>query len=56
MCMSVCLHGQTCTSCIPSAPRGQNEASDLLELDLHLVVSYHICAVNRPWLLCKNGK
>jgi hypothetical protein len=43
-----------CTPCVLSALGGQREASDLLELELQMVVSDHVGAGNQTWVFYEN--
>lgn len=45
MSMSVCLHIYLCTSCMPSAFRGQKRLLDLLQLESPVVVSLQMCVL-----------
>lgn len=36
--------------------RGQKKASDTLELELQIVMSCYVGAVNQTWVLCKSSK
>lgn len=48
--MHVCL----CTTCLSGAYRGQKRASDLLGLQLQMVVSCHMGAGNQTQVFGKN--
>lgn len=54
--MCVCMH-----ACIPSmcvqwkACRGEERASDPIELEIKMTVSHHVSAKNRTAVLCKEN-
>jgi hypothetical protein len=41
-----CLHVVICTMCIPCASKGQKKVLGTLELELQMVVDYHVGALN----------
>lgn len=45
ICMHVCLG----TTCMPSAHRSQKKVLDALELELGMVVRYHVAIGTEPW-------
>lgn len=49
MCLSVCVY--VCAPCMYLVPRSQKRAKDPLELELEIVVSCHLGAVNQTWIL-----
>ena len=49
-----CLHVWLFTSCMLDTCRGQ-KASDLLEVELEMVVSYHVDAGTLAWVFCKSS-
>lgn len=44
-----------CTMYKPGAGGGQKEASNPLGVELHTIVSHHVGAGNRTWLLWKSS-
>lgn len=48
-----CLHVCVCTMGMSDAHGGEQRALALLELDLQMVVSCHVGAGNRTWILCE---
>ena len=55
MCMMFCLSEYMCTPCILAAGGGQKRASDLLELELQMVVSHHFNPGNETPVLWKSS-
>lgn len=47
----VCL----CAMYVPDALGGQKAALDALGLQLHVIMSCHVCAENRTQVLCKGS-
>ena len=50
-----CLHMFMHTTCVIGALKAKKKASDLLELELWMVVNHHVGAGNRTWVPCKNN-
>lgn len=42
LCVKLCLHLHLCTTFVPHTHRGQKRPSDLLELELVVVVSHYV--------------
>ena len=42
-----CLYACLCTLCVPDACGGQKKVSDLLDLELQMIVSCHVGAGSR---------
>lgn len=53
ICVSVCLHVCVNTVCLSGSYAGQKIALNFLELESKAVVSYHVSAGNKFWVLCK---
>ena len=48
-------HASICASCVCSADRDKTRLSDLLELELQVVVSCHVGAGNATQVLCRES-
>lgn len=48
-----CLYVYMYAMCICAAQEGQKRATDSLELELKVVVIYHVGTGDLTWLLCK---
>jgi hypothetical protein len=48
-----CQHINMCTTCMPG---DQERVLDPLELELQIVVSYHVGIRNQTWVPCKSLK
>ena len=48
---SVCV---CVTTCLPDVPRNQKRALCLLELELHMLMNYHVGARNKTQILWKS--
>lgn len=51
-CLHVCMH----TTCVPGVYRGQNKASDTVELELEMVANYHVATGTQTQVLWKSNK
>lgn len=49
-----CQHACLCTSCVPGVLRGQNRASNYLELELEMAVSCNVGAGDQTCVLWKS--
>lgn len=47
MCMGVFLYLILCATSVPAAYRGQKRVSDLLELQLQMIMNHHVGAGNQ---------
>lgn len=52
--VGVLLHICLCTVCVLGAHRGHKRALDQKELELWMIVNYHVYAGNQTWVLYKN--
>jgi hypothetical protein len=50
-----CINVHICAMCMSAARRDQKRASDPLEVEFQMVVSYCVSARNRTWVLHKSS-
>lgn len=50
-----CLHVYMWVVCLPGAKGGWKRASDLVKLELQIVVKHHVVAGNRTLVICKSS-
>lgn len=51
--MSVCLHIDMCTECVPVDCGKQGKVSDPQAMELQKVVSHNMKTGNQTWVVCK---
>lgn len=51
-----CLHVCKCTVYMPGSLGGQMKASDPWNLELWMVLSRHVGAINQAWVLFRSNK